>query len=84
MTLSQVLDLNVKAETKQKGKNGKKFTENKTRRENNILQKYMMPVTAKALRLLESESEPDNFLQAAELNKRIINLISEIRKKAGL
>ncbi|HEX7905936.1 MAG TPA: Gfo/Idh/MocA family oxidoreductase [Chitinophagaceae bacterium] len=57
--------------------------ENKTRRRSKILSRYMIPVTDKAIQMLKKKSRPDNFLQAVQLNKRIIKLIAELRKKAG-
>lgn len=61
----------------------KSLQENKTRRRSKILSRYMIPVTGKAIQMLKKKSEHDNFLQAVQLNKRIIKLITEIRKKAG-
>ena len=59
---------------------GKELVENQKIRQSNILSQYMLPVLKKATQLFKN-SEPDNFLQAVELNKKIIHVISAIRKK---
>jgi hypothetical protein len=61
----------------------KALTENKKLRRSNILSRYMLPVVEKALRMAADKKEPDNFLQAVELNKRIVTILSAIRKKTS-
>jgi predicted dehydrogenase len=49
-------------------------------RQNNLLDKYMVPVMEKALRLLDVEKEMDNFISTVELNLRIVQLIKDIKE----
>ena len=64
-------------------KKTKALLENLDRRHSGILANYMTPVIDRAVQLLGKDAEPDNFLQAVELNTRMIKLISGIRKKSG-
>lgn len=61
-------------------KKEKVLMENTSLRLSNILSSYMLPVINKALKIIENKNEPDNFLQAVELNKKIVHVISNIRK----
>lgn len=62
-------------------KNQRMLVENHKHRQTEILSNYMLPVINKALQLLKNKNESDNFLQAVELNKKIIHVISGIQKK---
>ena len=56
-------------------KKGAPLSENKKLRQTGILKEYMMPVVETAQRLVKGKSDTDNFKQAAELNKRMLNLL---------
>ncbi|MGI8892272.1 MAG: Gfo/Idh/MocA family protein [Bacteroidia bacterium] len=55
-----------------------RLVENQKLRQSNILPGYMLPVVNKAIKLLKNKNEADNFLQAVELNNRIVHVISKI------
>ncbi len=59
----------------------RRLEENKGLRQLNILSHYMLPVINKAVGFLKNMDQPDNFLQAVDLNKKIAHVISTIRKK---
>jgi len=54
--------------------------ENMKSRQLNILTKYMLPVKDKGMQLLKHKNEKDNFLQAVELNKRMVRIIARTNK----
>ncbi|MBS1630818.1 MAG: Gfo/Idh/MocA family oxidoreductase [Bacteroidetes bacterium] len=51
------------------------LSENLKLRQSDILKQYMVPVVIQALVLLKNEYYPDNFQQAAQLNRRMVNLL---------
>ncbi|MBS1620040.1 MAG: Gfo/Idh/MocA family oxidoreductase [Bacteroidetes bacterium] len=56
------------------------LSENKKLRQTGILKEYMLPVVEVAKYLLKKNSNADNFIQAAELNRRMVNLLPVISK----
>ncbi len=62
-------------------KQKKMLQENKKSRQVNILSKYMLCVIDKSMQLLKHKNEKDNFLQAVELNKRMVRIITATNKK---
>ncbi len=61
-------------------KKGSQLSESKTLRQKGILKQYMLPVVKTALNLLKERKARDNFIQAAELNGRMIDLLSFVPK----
>ena len=57
--------------------------ENISEKQSGILDDYMIPVIKKATGYLKNKNEPDNFIQAVELNKKIIHVISGLGKKVS-
>lgn len=51
-------------------------------RQTAILDRYMLPVVAHALKMVVNKKDiPDNFLQAVRLNKELLKIVSTINKK---
>lgn len=61
-------------------KRERSLQENRKSRQINILSKYMLSVKDKGLQLLKQKNEKDNFLQAVELNKRMVRIITATNK----
>lgn len=61
-------------------KKGSPLSENKKLRQTGIMKEYMLPVVASAKFLLKENPVTDNFQQAAGLNNRMVNLLSQISK----
>lgn len=64
-----------------RNKDQRLLVEDKKIRHTNILSKYMVSVKDKGLQLLKLKDEKDNFLQAVELNKRIVQIIATVNNK---
>jgi predicted dehydrogenase len=50
-------------------------------RQNNILEKYMVPVIADAINLYKKSKSDDNFMQALMINKRMLEIIETLKIK---
>jgi predicted dehydrogenase len=59
------------------------LTENKGLRESGILAKYMSAVIGEAISLLNKKQPSDNFLTSLELNRKIVEVITSIRRKSN-